>query len=202
LRCSFANWQTCKFSSRKLNSYRRKTENIEFSTISLITKKFKFYYRPTATAGVNFRQIAWGASGDKPTVGDYDADGKLEAAVFRPSNGIWFVSRSSDNQLQSVQFGLITDRLVPADYDGDGKTDIAVFRNAVWYLQQSQLGFAGVQFGSEMDVPAPADYDGDGKTDIAVFRNGMWYLQRSQAGFAGVGFGASNDLPIPNAFVR
>ncbi|MDQ3062030.1 MAG: VCBS repeat-containing protein, partial [Acidobacteriota bacterium] len=160
-----------------------------------------FYYRPTAAAGVDFRQIAWGSAGDKPIVGDFDGDGKQDATVFRPSNGVWYISRTSDNQLQAVQFGISTDKLAAADYDGDNKTDIAVFRNGFWYLQRSQLGFAGVQFGLESDVPTPADYDGDGKADIGVFRNGTWYLNRSTAGFTGVPFGAADDKPIPNAFV-
>ena len=90
----------------------------------------------------------------------------------------------------------------PFDFDGDGKSDISVFRPAsgIWYIQQSQNGFAGFTFGQAGDVIAPADFDGDGKTDLAVFRNGSWYIQRSTAGFTGVSFGQSGDLPRPADF--
>ncbi len=161
-----------------------------------------FYYRPTATTGVDFRQIAWGAADDKPVVGDYDADGKQDIAVFRPSNGVWYVLRSSDNQLQAAQFGIATDKLVAADYDGDGKTDYAVFRDGIWYLQRSQLGFTAITFGAATDLPVPADYDGDSKTDIGVFRNGTWYLNRSTAGPLGGAYSAATDRPVPSAFVQ
>jgi uncharacterized delta-60 repeat protein len=160
-----------------------------------------FYYRPTA-AGVDFRQLAWGAAGDKPVVGDFDGDGKQDAAVFRPSNGTWYVLRSSDNQLQAIQFGIASDKLIAADYDGDNKTDFAVYRGGTWYIQRSQLGFTGIAFGAPDDIPAPADYDGDGKTDYGVFRNGIWYLNRSTAGSIGGSYSAAGDKPIPGAFVQ
>ncbi|HMS39955.1 MAG TPA: hypothetical protein PKE69_07010, partial [Pyrinomonadaceae bacterium] len=37
----------------------------------------------------------FGASGDVPTVGDYDGDGKSDFAVFRPSNNTWYIQRST-----------------------------------------------------------------------------------------------------------
>lgn len=85
------------------------------------------------------------------------------------------------------------------DFDGDGKSDISVFRpfNGVWYLEQSQNGFAAIQFGTASDKLIPADYDGDGKTDVAVYRGGTWYLQRSQLGFSSIQFGLADDIPIP-----
>jgi hypothetical protein len=35
--------------------------------------------------------VAWGTDGDIPVPGDYDGDGRTDVAVFRPSDGYWFV---------------------------------------------------------------------------------------------------------------
>ncbi|MEJ7701794.1 MAG: VCBS repeat-containing protein [Pyrinomonadaceae bacterium] len=166
-----------------------------------------FLYRPTSQPGVDFRAIAWGGAGDKPLVGDFDGDRKLDAAVFRSSNATWYILRSSNNQVIQQPFGLSTDIPTPADFDGDGITNIAVFRpsNGTWYTSTNPAtNFGAVQFGTNGDLPVPADYDGDGRADVAVFRpsNGSWYMLRSREGFTGVQFGSSEDRPIPNAFIR
>jgi hypothetical protein len=74
-------------------------------------------------------------------------------AVFRPSNGTWYVLNLANNNFNAVQFGISTDKPVVADYDGDGKTDYAVYRpeNGIWYLLQSTKGFSGIQFGVATD---------------------------------------------------
>ena len=103
-----------------------------------------------------FRIIQWGTPTDKAVVGDYDGDGKADAAVFRLSEGTWYVLRSTQGFLR-YQFGASGDIPSAADYDGDGKTDIAVFRpsNSIWYLLGSTAGFSGLQFGVATDKPVP-----------------------------------------------
>jgi hypothetical protein len=162
-----------------------------------------FFYRPSSASGIDFVSLAWGLNGDKPASADYDGDGKQDAAVYRPSNGTWYVLRSSNSQLQAAHFGIASDKIVPADYDGDGRTDFAVYRAGFWYVLQSTAGFSAVDFGVAEDFPVAADYDGDGKADIAVYRpsNGTWYLLRSTAGFTGQQFGINSDLPAPAAFL-
>ena len=166
-----------------------------------------FYYRPSAQPNVSFNTIGLGILGDKPLYGDFDGDGKLDAAIFRPSTVSWQIKRSSDNQLTQTTFGAAGDIPVPADYDGDGLTNIAVFRPSTgyWYTSTNvAINYGAILFGVNGDLPVPADYDGDGRADVAVFRpsNGAWYEQRSTQGFAGVSFGASGDKPIPNAYIR
>jgi uncharacterized delta-60 repeat protein len=165
-----------------------------------------FFYRPSSQPGIDFRAIAWGVAGDKPVVGDYDADGRLDAAVFRPSTTVWYVLQSSDNRIVQQQVGISTDIPTPADFDGDGRTDFAVYRpsNGTWYTSTNPAtNYGAVRWGVSTDVPVAADYDGDGRTDVAVFRpeNGNWYVLRSTSGFLGVQWGASNDKPAPSAYV-
>jgi uncharacterized delta-60 repeat protein len=164
-----------------------------------------FYYRPSAQPGVNFVLIRWGTNGDEAVRGDFDGDGKMNAAVFRPGNQNWYIRNSSNGDAQVVTFGATTDKRVPGDFDGDGKTDIAVFRpdSGSWYILQSASNqILYVQFGLGTDMLVPADYDGDGKTDIAVFRNGVWYIRQSTGGIRYALFGSSGDVPIASVFVQ
>jgi hypothetical protein len=150
--------------------------------------------------GARVCQVCFIPVPEKP-IADFDGDGKSDVSVFRPSNNIWYILRSSNQTIQVQQFGQSGDKIVPGDYDGDAKADVAVFRNGDWFVRQSSNGTVLIRhFGGMGDIPAAADYDGDGRTDFSVYRPslGLWYVEKS-ANFMVTtdSFGVNGDLPVP-----
>lgn len=130
---------------------------------------------------------------------DFDADGKSDFTIFRPSNGMWWSLFSRNNSFRNQQFGLATDKIVNGNYDGDNKTDLGVFRDGIWYIQQSSNGTIRTEFwGQTGDIPVPADYDNDGLMETAVFRpsTGTWYIRNSNNVTSGYKWGIAEDKPI------
>jgi FG-GAP-like repeat len=131
---------------------------------------------------------------------DFDADGKSDFTIFRPSTATWWTLFSQNSTYKAQQFGLASDKIVAGNYDGDNKTDIAVYRNGIWYIQQSSNGILRTEvWGQSGDIPVPADYDNDGIMETAVFRpsNGTWYIRNVNSQISGYKWGLDTDKPVP-----
>ncbi len=169
---------------------------------------------------VGFITVAGVLGATRNPVADFDGDGKSDISVYRPSNGFWYIAKSSGGY-SFVPWGISTDTPVPGDYDGDGRTDLAVFRrtslngqiyNHTWYiLRSSDETFRAIPYISNSMwwwyyEPIPADYDADGKTDFAVYRRSdaigeatrFFVLQSSTNSESGKQLGNNGiDNPVP-----
>jgi hypothetical protein len=167
-------------------------------------------WRPAAAAtwfylGVGLVAQPFGTTGDIPVPTSFDADGKTDFTVFRPSTGTWWTRLSSSGAVLGQPFGAAGDIPFAGDIDGDFITDHGIVRPVGgsyqwWILRSRDQSVFAMTFGFVTDKPVAADYDGDRRTDIAVWRpsDGFWYYIRSSDGvFTGFPFGQSGDIPQP-----
>jgi hypothetical protein len=155
-----------------------------------------------------FRGIEWGHSmfSDQPVRGDFDGDGKTDVAVFRPTDGIWYILQSSNDQPRYEYWGTQGDRACSGDFDKDGKADLCILRDEAgllaWYIRRSSDNeFYKVNWGLATDtvyLNNPVDIDRDGATDILVSReeNGVrtfYGRQTSDAAWFVLQWGFADD---------
>ena len=158
---------------------------------------------PTATPQLKTEYVYAGSRLLAVEDANANAAPPADLAVWRPSDGNWYVFGQAGSQQTIATWGTSGDTPVPGDYDGDGKTDFSIFRpstNTWWVYYSSNGGVLQATFGAAGDKVAQADYDGDGKTDLAVFRpsTGVWYIYQSSNGQTlQVTFGTSSDKPAP-----
>jgi hypothetical protein len=183
-----------------------------------------WYTRRSTDGGLS--AVGWGSSAnfDPPLIGDFDADGKADVAVYRFTDWTFYARKSSDGSMIAQPWGGNNNGTpVIGDWDGDGRSDFGVFGWNVWnplppaqffYLLQSTAGVAITQWGSfitasDFDKPIfGGDYDGDGKDDLAVVRHHtanphLWFVRLSSTGaMLAAEWGTMNepDFPTPGDY--
>jgi Glycosyl hydrolase family 26 len=83
----------------------------------------------------------FGDPGDKPFVGDFDANGVDTIGLHRESTGLVYFRNSNSTGIADNQFiyGDPGDKIVAGDWDGNGTDTIGVYRpgNGIFYLRNS-----------------------------------------------------------------
>lgn len=144
-------------------------------------------------------------------LGDFNADGKLDAAVDDESmdpdvNSVYVVLGNGIGGFGSsisLNAGSDPRGLVAADFNRNGSMDLATANN-----DSNDVTILLEPTASTPPARTDFDFDGDHKADIAVYRDGntpgapsWWYVLRSSNDlFQAVQFGASGDKPMPVDF--
>jgi hypothetical protein len=160
------------------------------------------------------KTLAFGAAGNTPVMGDWDASATAKIGVY--SNGTWYLDYNGDGTFtgapddRTFNFGSATSIPVTGDWNGGGKTKIGVYDQGTWYLDYNGDGtFTGAPndrmyfFGSSTSIPVTGDWNGDGRIKIAVYDQGTWYVDYNGDGtFTGApndrmySFGSAASIPV------
>jgi large repetitive protein len=108
-------------------------------------------------------------AGDIPVPGDYDAIGRAEPAVYRPSTGQFIIYNPSTNKIETYAIPGATAASIPVpeDYTGSGHIDPAIFNQSTgtwrFLTPTSTGGFSSTatvyNFAVTFkDIPLPAPY--------------------------------------------
>ncbi len=121
----------------------------------------------SAARGLGAAEKAYyfGNPGDKPIVGDFDADGVETIGLHRESTGLVYFSNAHRSQVADHQFifGDPGDRLVCGDWNGAGADSPAVFRpgDATFYFRHTNTpGVADttIPWGEPHWLPVAGDF--------------------------------------------
>ena len=79
----------------------------DFAGVKAVGGRLLWRIKQSSTS--NVIEASFGFDTDKPVAGDYDGDGWTDIAVFRPSNGTWWIWNTSTAEVTSFYFGYPTD---------------------------------------------------------------------------------------------
>lgn len=144
----------------------------------------------------------YGRGTDEPVPGDWDADGRVNPGIYRPSVGR-FVLRSPAGKVR-IAMGGSADRPVAGNWDGTGAWEVGLWspQRAEFALRSADGAVTNVALGDADDLPVTGDWDGDGRTDLGVFDQGTATFTLRKVDLDGtvwlatVAFGSPGDLPV------
>jgi glucose/arabinose dehydrogenase len=163
-----------------------------------------------APGQVLFVPAGFPSLGDTPIVGDFDGDGKSDPGIWRASQGVWIIPRSSTNftTFTFLQWGQLGDIPIVLDFDNDNRADIGFYRDGLWGILQSSQGYSTAtptffSWGGAGIKPIIGDFDGDGHTDIgqivapAAGQSATYSILKSSTGYS---FDTGQVLFVPAGF--
>ena len=156
----------------------------------------------------HLHQHSVGAGGDVPVSGDYDSDGKSDAAVWRPTTASGMFDQAAPPEHTRRMHGeYLGTSLYRATTTVTARMTVRLAAGQwclVYSAKQISRFIYFSNWGTNTDIPVPGDYDGDGEADVAVFRpgTGVWYMRKSSArGRLSVPqWGTSSDIPVPGDY--
>ena len=144
-------------------------------------------------------EYAFGFDGTNGVIGDLNADGLDEIAVYDADDGgHWYVDTNNNGAWDGTEidseyaFGFDGTNGVIGDLNADGLDEIAVYDaddGGHWYVDTNNNGaWDGTEIDSEYafgfsgTFPVASDFDGDGRDEIAVFAGSMgrWFVDLNE----------------------
>lgn len=142
-----------------------------------------------------------GNCSDRPITGDWDADGRTDVGVFRPTPATGEMRLLTGAGTTAMPYGLPGDTPLTGDFDGDRTDQVAVRRRGTGDLYLRAAG-GGVQrlagIGTAADTPLTGDWNGDGFTEVGFHRaaSRTFHLRNAAGAWTVIGWGAAGEQPV------
>ena len=115
--------------------------------------------------------------GDVPVLGDWDADGRDDLAIYR-AGGSWSIRNGSGptgRTLYTFTYGVQSgDRPVAGDWDGNGTDDAGIYRKGQWHLRSTASPTGSTVrsflFGAANDLPLAGRWGTPAASGLGVMR--------------------------------